>query len=157
MFGGILPELQAASIKAQLGLPLDGIITTENLVPTSALDFPGLADVLRRYRASSASEQLDPSGYEIVPFAYAAGQVLAQAVEATKTVDSDKLADYMHSHHFETVVGPIDYDRDGEWSKPRILVTQFQHVSAGEVAQPIVWPPPYKTGDLIYPYANVNR
>jgi branched-chain amino acid transport system substrate-binding protein len=120
--------------------------------------------LLKRYRAAAASEQLDPSGYEIVPFAYAAGQVHAQAVEATKSVDSDKLADYIHSHHFDTVVGPIDYDRDGEWSKPRILLTQFRQVSASESAQfannwvqRIVWPPQYKTGEIIYPYAGAKR
>lgn len=164
MFGGILPELQAASIKVQLGPLLDGIITTENYVPASTLDFPGAADLLKRYRAAAAPEQLDRSGYEIVPFAYAAGQVLAQAVEATKSVDSDKLADYMHTNRFDTVVGPIEYDRDGEWSKPRILLTQFRHVLANDAAQfadnrvlPIVWPPQYKTGDLIYPYGDANR
>ena len=41
---------------------------------------------------------------------------LAQAVEATKTFDNVKLAQYMHSHEFKTVVGPITFGKDGEWA-----------------------------------------
>jgi branched-chain amino acid transport system substrate-binding protein len=40
MFGGILPKLRTALIKAQLDPLLDGVITTEIYVPASTLDFP---------------------------------------------------------------------------------------------------------------------
>jgi hypothetical protein len=45
--------------------------------------------------------------YGFVPFGYAAGQVLATAVTQTKSLDHDKLADYIRSHSFQTVVGEI--------------------------------------------------
>ena len=70
-----------------------------------------------------------------MPFGYAAGQVLAQAVTETKSLDHDKLAAYIHSHSFKTVVGEISFGKDGEWSKPRQLVTQFQNVEPNNLDQ----------------------
>jgi len=164
MLGGAMMGLQATAIKAHLGPLLDGFITVENFVPAPTLNFPGVADVLKRYRAAAASEQIDPLGYELVPFGYAAGQVLAQAVVATKSLEPDKLAEYMHSHKFETVVGNIEYSKNGEWAEARTVYVQFQHVSASDVeqfaedkVQPIVWPQQYKTGEIIYPYADAKK
>ncbi len=94
-----------------------------------------------------------------MPFGYAAGQVLAQAVTETKSLDHDKLAAYIHGHTFKTVAGEIAFGKDGEWSKTRQLLTQFQNVEPNNVEQfksgdkqPILWPPEYKTGEMIYPY-----
>jgi len=99
-----------------------------------------------------------------VPFGYAAGQVLAQAVETTRSLDQAKLADYIHRHSFYTVVGEINYTPDGAWAQPRTLFTQFQNVAAGNIdqfrdgsVQPILWPPQYKSGSLIYPYATAKK
>ena len=58
--------------------------------------------------------------------AYAAGQVLAQAVDGAKSLDHKALADYMRSHTFHTVVGDITFGKDGEWAKSRVVFTQFQ-------------------------------
>jgi len=86
----------------------------------------------------------------VAPFAYAAGQVLAQAVEATKSLDHDKLANYIHAHKFSTVAGEIAFGKDGEWTKSRQFFTQFQGVSGNDLAQfrdtthqVILWPPEY--------------
>ena len=84
MFGGTMIGLLITPIKAQLGPILDGLVIMESFVPAPTFEFPGLADVLKRYRAVAAGEKLDPFGYGFVPFGYAAGQILAQAVEATK-------------------------------------------------------------------------
>ncbi len=164
MFGGTMIGLLITPIKAQLGPILDGIVIMESFVPAPTFNFPGLADVLKRYRAVAAGEKLDPFGYGFVPFGYAAGQILAQAVEATKSSDQNALADYMHTHSFQTVAGEIAFGKDGEWAKPRTVFTQFQSVAPNDVEQfanggkqPILWPPEYKTGDMIYPYANARK
>jgi branched-chain amino acid transport system substrate-binding protein len=164
MFGGTMIGLLITPIQAQLGPILDGIVIMESFVPSPTFNFPGLADVLRRYRAAAAGEKIDPFGYGFVPFGYAAGQVLAQAVEATKSLDQNTLADYMHSHSFATVAGDIAFAKDGEWAKPRIVFTQFQNVAPNDIEQfadgkkqPILWPPQYKTGDMIYPYASAKK
>jgi branched-chain amino acid transport system substrate-binding protein len=159
IFGGTMIGLLITPIKKQLGPLLDGIVIMESFVPARTFDFPGVADVMKRYRGAAAGQQIDPLGYGFVPFGYAAGQVLAEAVEATKSLDQDQIADYMHTHHFDTVVGDIGFDKAGDWSEPRTVFTQFQKVEANDIeqfsdgkVQPILWPPKYKTGDLIYPY-----
>jgi branched-chain amino acid transport system substrate-binding protein len=164
MFGGTMIGLLIAPIKTQLGPLLDGIVIMESFVPAPSFNFPGVADVLKRYRAKAAGEKIDPIGYAFVPFGYAAGQVLAQAVAGTKSLDHAKLADYIHGHTFHTVVGDIAYAEDGAWAQSRTLFTQFQNVAAGNAdqfrnggVQPVLWPPEYKTGTMIYPYADARK
>jgi branched-chain amino acid transport system substrate-binding protein len=162
MFGGTMIGLLITPIKAQLGPILDGLVIMESFVPS--FNFPGDTELLKRYRAAAAGEKIDPLGYGFIPFGYAAGQVLAQAVEATKSFDPDKLGEYIHSHKFETVAGPIEYGQDGEWTEGLTVFTQFQHVSANDFEQfadgkkqPVLWPPKYKNGDMIYPYADAQK
>ncbi len=164
MFGGTMIGLLITPIKAQLGPLLDGIIIMQSFVSAPTFNFPGTADVLKRYREKAAGEKIDPFGFGFVPFGYAAGQVLAQAVEGTKSLDHAKLADYVHSHTFHTVAGDIAYDAAGEWVKQRNVFTQFQNVAANNIEQfangavePILWPAEYKTGTIIYPYANAKK
>jgi branched-chain amino acid transport system substrate-binding protein len=164
MFGGTMIGLLITPIKMQLGPLLNGIVIMQSFVPAPTFNFPGVADVLSRYRERAAGDKIDPFGYGFVPFGYAAGQVLAQAVNGTRSTDSRKLAVYMHGHSFHTVVGDIEYNAAGEWTKPRNLFTQFQNVAADNLEQfgngkvePILWPPAYKTGNIIYPYANAKK
>ena len=51
MFGGAMIGLLITPIKAQLGPILDGLVIMESFVPAPTFEFPGLADVLKRYRA----------------------------------------------------------------------------------------------------------
>jgi len=164
MFGGTMIGLLITPIKMQLGPILDGIVIMESFVPAPTFNFPGVADVLKRYRAVATGEKIDPLGYGFVPFGYAAGQVLAQAVEGAQTLDQNKLAEYIHGHKFTTVVGDVEYGADGEWTKGRTVFTQFRNVAPNEFdqfaagkVQPIVWPPEYKTGDFVYPYAGAQQ
>jgi len=139
-------------------------IRMESFVPAPTLDFPGLKAMLEKYQAKAPSLGIDPLGYGFTPFAYAAGQLVAQAVEATKSLDHDKLAHYIRSHKFSTVAGEIAFGKDGEWTKSRQFFTQFQGVSGNDLAQfrdtahqVILWPPEYKTGNIIYPYQARRR
>ncbi|HXX04922.1 MAG TPA: amino acid ABC transporter substrate-binding protein [Xanthobacteraceae bacterium] len=164
MFGGTMIGLLITPIKMQLGPILDGLVIMESFVPAPTFNFPGLADVLKRYRAAAAGEKIDPLGYGFVPFGYAAGQVLAQAVEETQSLDQDKLAEYLHSHKFSTVAGEVEFGADGEWTRGRTVFTQFQHVAPNNFeqfadgrVQPVLWPPEYKTGDIIYPYTDAKK
>ena len=162
VFGGTMIGLLATPLKVQLGPATNNIVIMESFVPT--FDFPGLQEFLAKYRAKAAGQQIDPFGYGFAPFGYAAGQILAQAVTATGSVDHDKLANYVHATTFSTVAGEIAYGKDGEWTQPRTVFSQFQDVQAGNVdqfrdgsKQPILWPPRYKTGTMIYPYAEAKR
>ena len=84
---------------------------------------------------------------------------MEQAVEATNSLDHQKLADYMHANVFETVAGEIGFGEDGEWTKPRQFTTQFQGIAGSDLDQfrdtahqVILWPAEYQTGEMIYPY-----
>ena len=166
MMGGNMIGLLATVFRLQLGPLLNGVISTSDVfVPAPSFDFPGVKDVLAKYQARAREAGTDPLGYNFVPYGYAAVQVLGLAVEATKTLDQDKLADYMHGHTFSTVVGDIGFGPDGEWTKPRVLVSQFRNVVGGNdidqfrdvSKQVIVWPPEYKSGELIYPYGDAKK
>jgi branched-chain amino acid transport system substrate-binding protein len=164
MFGGAMIGLLATPIKVQLGPLMNGLVIMESFVRAPSLNFPGLKAVLDKYQAKAPSLGIDPLGYGFPPFAYAAGEVVAQAVEATKSLDHSKLADYMHSHSFSTVAGEIAFGKDGEWKKSRQFFTQFQGVSGNDLEQfrdgtrqVILWPAAYKTGNIIYPYADAKR
>jgi branched-chain amino acid transport system substrate-binding protein len=85
-------------------------------------------------------------------------QVLAQAVTETKSLDHDKLAEYMHSaSSFKTVSGDFSFGQDGERSKMRMLWTQTQNAQPNNLdQQPIVWPPENRSGTLIDPYGKAR-
>jgi len=164
MFGGAMIGMLITPIKVNLGPVVNGLVISEAFVPSPKLQFAGLADLMKRYQAEAPTLKTDPIGFAFVPFGYAAGQVLAQAVTETKSLDNDKLAAYLHSHTFQTVVGEIGFGKDGEWSKTRQFLTQFQNVEPNNVdqfrdgrKQPILWPPEYKTGEMIYPYENARK
>ena len=160
MFGGNMIGLLAAVFKKQLGPLLNGVVSTaDTFVPAPSFEFPGVEEVLRKYRERAKDEHADPLGYQYVPYGYAAMQVLADAVEATHSVEQGKLADYLHAHSFKTVVGDIAFGPDGEWIKPRLLVSQYQNVVGNDLEQfrdfrkqVILWPPELRSGSLAYPY-----
>jgi branched-chain amino acid transport system substrate-binding protein len=84
-------------------------------------------------------------------------------VEGTKSLDHTVLAAYMRSHAFSTIVGEITFGKDGEWTKSRMVFTQFQHVTGNTLEQfrdttheVVVWPKEYKSGDMIYPYVEAR-
>jgi branched-chain amino acid transport system substrate-binding protein len=164
MFGGTFIGLLVTPIKVQLGPLMNGIVNNEVFLPAPSLTFPGTKDVLAKYQSAAQQAGLDPVGWAFPPLGYAAGQVLAQAVEGTKSLDQTAIADYIHTHTFSTVVGDITFGKDGEWAKSRVFFTQFQHVTGNSVDQfkdttheVIVWPREYKSGDMIYPYAEAKK
>jgi ABC-type branched-subunit amino acid transport system substrate-binding protein len=97
MFGGTFIGLLLTPIKTQLGPLMNGIVNNEVYLPTPSLTFPGTLELLAKYRAIAQSQGIDPIGWAYPPLAYAAGQVLGQAVEGTKSVDQVKIAAYIHS------------------------------------------------------------
>jgi branched-chain amino acid transport system substrate-binding protein len=164
MIGGAMIGLTATVFKGQLGPLMNGFVTNEVFVPAPSFNFPGLQEVMTRYQAQAQSLGTDPLGYGFVPFGYAAAQVLAAAVEGTKSLDAAKIASYLHDHTVSTVVGEIAFGPDGEWKKPRLVFTQFQGVTGNSIDQfrdsskeVVVWPAEHKTGTMIYPYAAARK
>jgi branched-chain amino acid transport system substrate-binding protein len=159
MLGGAMVGLQATAFKTQLGPLLNGIVNYDFWLPVPTLEFAGIDAFLKTYQAKAPAEGVDPLGYYMGPWAYAQLQVLAQSVEATKTLDDQKLADYMRANAFKTMIGDVKFGPDGEWAKSRMLQIQFHDIKGNDLeqfrtmgTQTVVTPAEFKSGNVIYPY-----
>ncbi|HEX4112132.1 MAG TPA: amino acid ABC transporter substrate-binding protein [Stellaceae bacterium] len=157
LFGGGMIGLAFAPIKVALGPLLNGITVYDVYVPEPTMKFPGIEAFLKRYQAIAG--KADPLGYYLPPFAYAELQVLGDAVTATKGLDQDKLAKYIHATIFHTIVGDVKFADNGEWEKSRVLFVQYQGIDGSGIEQfkqpgkqVILYPPEFVSGKLQYPY-----
>src|SRR5436190_16300735 len=155
---------QNASMKAAHGPLLNGFVNYDFWLPVPQMNFPGVADLMKKYHSRAAAEGVDPLGYYMAPQAYAQMQVLQQAVEATKGVDDNKLADYIRVNTFKTVLGDVKFGKGGEWAQSRVLQVQFQNIKGNDVGQfkdistqVVVAPQEYESGKVIYPYENAKK
>ena len=164
VFGGSPTGPQSTSIKTSLGPMLNGIITFDWWLPAPSLQFPGVMELLAKYQARAGKEGVDPLGYYLGPWAYADLQVLGEAVEGTKGLDQDKIADWIRTHTFKTVVGDVTFGKKGEWAKSRILTVQFQNITGTSVddfrggkGETVIWPQEDKAGDVVLPYSSITH
>ncbi len=164
MLGGGLAGLQAAAIKMQLGEVANGVSNVDLWEPVETMKFPGVMDFIKKYQARAPAEGVDLLGYFLPPFAFSELQILGQAVEATKSLDENKLAEYMHSHPFHTIEGDIAFGPEGEWTEARPIWAQYHDIKGHDVEQfrepktvTILSPAKYKTGEMIYPYSKARE
>ena len=164
MIGGGMVGLQFAPIMESLGSQLNGWVNYNPYAPEKSLDFPGLKDFLARYTPKAKAEKVDPLGFYLPPFNYATGQMLEQAITATKGLDQKALAKYLHTHEHKTIVGPIKYQRNGEWAEGRVLLVQFNGIKDKDVEQfrlpgkqVILAPEKYKSGALKFPFEKAHK
>ncbi len=157
--GGAMVGLQATALKAQLGPMLNGFVNYDMWLPVPKMQFEGVNDLIKKYQARAQAEGVDALGYYMAPWAYAQLQILQQAVEGTKSLDDNKIADYIRANTFKTVLGDVKFGKDGEWDRPRMLQIQFHNVKGNDVeqfrtmgTQTVVSPAEYKSGDVVYPY-----
>jgi branched-chain amino acid transport system substrate-binding protein len=159
MWGGAMVGLQATAFKTQLGPLLNGIVNYETWLPVKSMNFPGAMELLKKYQERAPAAGTDPLGYYMPVWAYADLQVLGQAIAATKSLDDDKLADYMRNAIFKTVVGNVKFGTLGEWTEERTLAAQFQNIKSNNIdefrdptKETIIYPAQFKSGEVIYPY-----
>jgi len=159
IFGGGMVGLQSTSIKSQLGPMLNGILNYDFWLPVPKMHFEGVDDLIKRYQEKAAGQGIDPFGYYMAPWAYAYLQVLAQAVEATKGLDDEKLGDYIRKTTFKTVLGDIRFGSNGELAASRVITIQFHDIKSNDAeqfremgTQAVIAPAEYASGKLIYPY-----
>jgi branched-chain amino acid transport system substrate-binding protein len=162
LFGGGMVGLQFTPNMVSLGPLLNGIVNYNSYVP--GLKYPGIEEFLSRYAKKAAEEKVDPLGFYLPPFNYAIGQMLEQAVGATKSLDHKVLAAYLHKNEMQTIVGPIRYGPDGEWANARVVQAQFRGIVEKDMdqfrqpgKQVVLYPDAYKTGDVIAPFEKARR
>ena len=159
MWGGAMVGLQATVFKTQLGPLLNGLVNFETWIPVKSMAFPGSLELVKKYQARAGAEGVDPLGYYMPVWAYAYLQVLGDSIAATKTLNDDKLADYIRATTFKTVVGDVKFGKQGEWAVERTMAAQFQNIKGNTIddfrdlkTEVIVYPPQFKSGEVIYPY-----
>jgi len=70
---------------------------------------PSAKDIVAEFKAKN----FDPEAYTL--YSYAAVQIMKQAAEKAKSLDTKKIAEVMHSGMtFHTVIGDIAYDKKGD-------------------------------------------
>jgi len=164
LLGGGMVGLQYPAALQSLGPMLNGIVDYAHYVPEKTINFPGIQEFLERYAKRAAADKIDPLGYYLAPFGYAAGQLLEQAVTQTHSLDSRVLADYLHTHEMKTIVGAIRFTATGEWAAPRVFETQFQGVRGDNLdqfrqpgKQVIIYPEQFKSGEVHSPFEKARQ
>jgi branched-chain amino acid transport system substrate-binding protein len=164
MFGGGMVGLQAGAIKQKFGEQLNGVVGYELFVHEPTMSFAGIDAFLATYQSRAAAIGIDPLGYYIPPFTYAAVDIVGQAVTAVGSLDQDKIAQYIHATTFKTIVGDVAFGADGEWATPRILTVQYRGIHGHDLqqftrpgTQVILDPPQFKSGELRYPFSEINH
>jgi len=159
MLGGAMVGLQSTVFKEKLKTKLNGVVNYETWVPSEKLMAPAAA-FFKIYQERAKAEGIDPLGYYLGGWGYAYFQLLGEAVEGAKTLNDEKLAAYMHSHDFKTIMGDVKFGEFGEWTKQASLQVQYHGITdaanletwRGMSYQTVLTPADQKTGDLIYPY-----
>jgi branched-chain amino acid transport system substrate-binding protein len=164
LFGGGMVGLQFATFQTKLGPKLNGLVNYDFWVPEPTLNFPGINDFLKKYQAQAEKQGVDPLGHYLPPWAYAMMQVLGQAIEGTRSTDQKAVGEYIRAQAFETIVGKVKFGSNGEWDKPRVLLVQYQNIQgtdlqqfAGPGKRVVLLPAAWKSGSLIYPYADALK
>ncbi len=159
MIGGGLVGAQFTSIQTSLGPDFNHVIFYHTWAPAPTLKFKGIVAFLKKYQAQAVKEGVDPLGYYLPPYAYAYLQILLQAVEATKSLDQKTVGEFMRNNEFDTVVGKVKFDPNGEWSKSRVLHVQVQGVKSHEVSEfakpstfAVLHPKEWAYGKIVYPF-----
>lgn len=164
VFGGGMVGLQFGPIMENLGSLLNGVVNYNTYVPAKTMDFPGTRDFLERYSKKAAEAKVDVLGYYLAPFGYAMGQMLEQAVNATKGFDQKKIAEYLHKNEMQTIVGPISFAEDGERKESATLQIQFRGIADKNIEQfrqegkqVVLFPEKWKNGDVIVPFEKARK
>jgi len=164
LFGGGMVGLQFAAFQTKLGSKLNGLVNYDFWVPEPTLNFPGINEFLKQYQAQAEKQGVDPLGHYLPPWAYAMMQVLGQAIEGAKSTDQKAVGEYLHAQTFDTIVGKVKFGANGEWEKPRMLLVQYQNIKGTDIGQfagpgkrVVLQPEAWKSGSLIYPYAEALK
>jgi branched-chain amino acid transport system substrate-binding protein len=164
VFGGGMVGLQFASVMESMGSLLNGVVNYNSYLPEKSMEYPGAKEFFEKYQKRAVEAKVDPLGYYLAPFGYAMGQMVEIAVNATKSFEHKKIAEYLHKSEMPTIVGPIAFSPDGERKESATLMAQFRGVVdknieqfRGPGKQVIIFPEKLKTGELVAPFEKARK
>ena len=160
MLGGAMVGLQATVFKSKLGPKLNGIINYETWVPSDKMMAPAV-EFFKTYQAKAGAAGVDPLGYYLGGWGYAYINMLGEAIAATKSIDDNKIADWLRKNPHKTIMGDWSYGpTGGEWTKSGMMQVQYHGIKEGAGLetwkgmgyQTVLTPSSLSTGRVIYPY-----
>ena len=163
LFGGGIVGIQNTALLQTLGAQLDGIVNYDVFSIDPKLMQPGGQAFLDAYAGKAAAAQVDPLGHYVPPYWYGIGQIIEAAVVGANGSDDEALSRWLHANEIQTIVGPIRFGPNGEWTENRVLMVQYRDVLAHDIEQfrkpgkiIVVGPQQYKTGELIKPFDHAH-
>lgn len=94
----------------------EGVLMTFGPDPRN---FETAAEVVEKFRA----EGYEPEGYTL--YTYAAVQVFQQAAEIAGTTDLEPVIEALRNNSFETVIGSLSFDENGDIEQPAYVFYQW--------------------------------
>lgn len=129
----------AVAFGPKFGAATEGIATMGHWSPKGK--WPGAKDFHDSYKAKFNKKP----DYLNSVLAYASCQILEQAIEKVGSFDWKKLRDYIASHEFQTINGPMEFSGTENTRTPSMIL-QWQK---GELE--IIWPESTATAKPLYP------
>ena len=132
MFGGAMVGLQGIAIKSKLGVQaqrhhqlrdLGAVREDDGACCRLLQEVPGAR---RRPKAPIRSAIISAAG--ATPTSPCSGQ----AVTGAKSIEDDKVADYLRKNEFKTIMGNWSYGPNGEWTKSGMLQVQYHDIKEGD-------------------------
>jgi branched-chain amino acid transport system substrate-binding protein len=164
LFGGGMVGLQFGAVMENLGSLLNGVVNYNSWLPEKSMYFDGTKEFFEKYTKRAIEAKVDPLGYYLAPFGYASGQLVEQAINATKSLDQKGLAKYLRENTHKTIVGPIAFSADGERKETAVLQAQFRGVADKNIEQfrtagkqVILFPDNLKSGELVAPFEAARK
>jgi branched-chain amino acid transport system substrate-binding protein len=163
MIGGAMVGLQATVFKNKLGPKLNGFVNYETWVPTEKSMAPA-AEFFKKYQAQAPAAKVDPLGYYLGGWGYAYINMLGEAIAATKSLNDDKIAEWLRKTPHKTIMGNWSYGPNGEWTKSGMMQVQYHDIKEGAGLetwkgmsyQTVLTPADVSTGKVIYPFDKVK-
>jgi len=106
---GTMTGPQSTSIKTSLGPMLNGIITFRLLAAGAEITFPWRDGISAALSAAGGRQGGRPARLLSGAMGLCRSAGPGEAVEQTKSLDQDKIADYIRSHTFKTVIGDVEF------------------------------------------------
>jgi branched-chain amino acid transport system substrate-binding protein len=135
-----LDTLGLPRVRQELGNMTENIMFNVFFHPS--VKYPVASDFISIYRTTHNNI---PEGHSAQ--AFAAGQILQQAVEGTKSLDNEKIRDYLLTNRLSTVYGPMEFRENGTPKNPVDMLGQWQN---GQIV--ILWPSNVATAKQVYPF-----
>ncbi|HHX33871.1 MAG TPA: branched-chain amino acid ABC transporter substrate-binding protein [Gammaproteobacteria bacterium] len=114
-----------SDISAIAGEASEGMLVT---LPKAFDEDPKNADLVEAFKA----KKQDPRGAFVFP-AYAAAQVMADAMTISKSQDPEKVADVLRSNSFDTPTGTLEFDDKGDLKNFSFVVYEW-HADGSKTA-----------------------